>query len=221
MRTVFFLAISFIILPSVLTGQSMMRMYRTMYSISGSYSSGHTNTDIKAPNGTIGADMDHETIRLSTRNGYFVARNVAVGFELNWDQQRNETTPQPNPTNYRVKQFDRNFFVGPLLRWCQPVSVRWFMYPEVSLGYRHYLGESEESGLALSTMPVTTSARGLGINVGAGIGYFLSRNIVLDATLRYSYNWLTGRYEVPGQPDIDAEIQGGEIGILFGLQLMM
>lgn len=205
----------------MLSAQGMMRMYRTMYSISGSYSSGNTTTDIKGPAGTIGSELSHEAVRLATRNGYFISRNLALGFEFNWEQGRSDSRPDPNPTSYRFKQFDRHLFVGPLLRYYQPLSVRWFTFPELSVGYRHYMGEMEENSSMLSTLPATTYARGVGINAGAGIGYYLSRNIVLDATLRYSYNWLSGSYQIPGQQDLDINMQGGEIGILFGLQLLM
>ncbi len=221
MKTVIFLSLSLLCLPAALGAQSMMRMYRMMYSISGSYTSGSNGTDIKFGTGTSGADMDYETVRIASRNGYFVSRNVLLGLELSWDQTRGENNPQPNPSNYRFKQFERQLFIGPLFRWYQPMSVRWFVYPEIAAGYRHYLGETEESGSMITTLPETTTARGVGVNAGLGIGYFVSRNVVLDATVRYSHHWLNGSYEIPGQPDIDAEITGGEIGILFGLQLLM
>ncbi len=220
MRTAFILALTLFIFPAMLSAQGMMRMYRSMYSVSGSYSSGNSATNIRSV-GSIDAEQSHEFVRLSTRNGYFISRNVALGFEFFWDQGKTETRPDPNPTSYRYKQFDRDLFIGPLLRVYQPLSVRWFTYPELSVGYRHYLGEMEENSSLLNTLPTTIAARGIGINAGAGIGYYISRNIVLDATLRYSYNWLRGSYQIPGQQDLNVDMQGGEIGILFGLQLLM
>jgi opacity protein-like surface antigen len=221
MKTVIFLAFSLLCLPAALGAQSMMRMYRMMYSISGSYASGSSGTDIKFEDGTSGTDIDHETVRIASRNGYFVSRNVAMGLELSWEQTRGESNPTPNTANYRFEQFERHLFIGPLFRWYLPMTVRWFLYPEIAAGYRHYLGESEVSSSSITPLPVTTTARGVGVNAGLGVGYFLSRNVALDVTARYSHHWLSGSYERPGQPDIDAEITGGEIGILFGLQLLM
>ncbi len=221
MRAAAFILSILFLLPGSLSAQGMMRMYRMMYSVSGSFSSGQNDTDIKGVGAPSGTEFDYETVRIATRNGYFVSRNVVLGLELSWDQTRGESRPKPNPRNERYKQYERSLFVGPLLRWYQPLSVRWFAYPEVSLGYRHYLGESEASSSTVTTLPVTTTARGFGINAGAGLGYFLSRNVVLDASLRYSYGWLSGSYQTSGQPDLDVDMKGSEIGILFGLQLLM
>jgi hypothetical protein len=220
MRIPVILVVILLFVPAAMQGQSLMRLYRMMYSVSGSYSSGQTDTDLKYTAGPAGSEYDHETIMLSTRNGYFVSRSVVLGFEFDWQQGKGEVRPRPNPTNARYRQFDRDFFFGPLFRWYQPMSVRWFVYPEVSVGYHHYLGEFEESSSSLTTLQTTTYARGVGINAGAGLGYFLSRNLVLDATIRYSHRWLGGGYQVPGQPDVDVEISGGEIGLLLGLQFI-
>ncbi|MBE0644065.1 MAG: outer membrane beta-barrel protein [Bacteroidetes bacterium] len=221
MKAVIFLASAIVLLSGSLSAQGMLRMYRMMYSVGGSFSSGQNDLDIKGTTGSTGSELDHETVRLSTRNGYFISRNVVFGFEFTWDQTRGESRPKPNPTNARYKNYDRNLFVGPLLRWYLPLSMRWFTYPEISVGYRHYLGESEASSSTVSTLPVTISARGFGANAGLGLGYFISRNVVLDASLRYSYNWHTGSYEIPGQPDLDVDFHGSEIGILLGLELLM
>lgn len=220
MRSLVILVTTLLMLPAAMQGQSLMRLYRMVYSIGGFYSSGSTNTDLKMPSGTVGNDFEHETVQLATRNGYFVSRNFVIGLEFNWQQARGETRPDPNPGSNRAIQFDRDLFVGPLFRWYQPLTVRWFVYPEISLGYQHYLGEFEESSSSFSTLPATTTARGFGLNAGVGIGYFLSRNVVLDGTLRYSHHWLTGDYTVPGQPDFDVDISGGAVDVLFGIQFM-
>jgi opacity protein-like surface antigen len=220
MRSLVFVVTTLLLLPAAMHGQSLMRMYRMVYSIGGSYSSGTTNTDLKLPSGTVGSDYEHETVQLATRNGYFVSRNFVLGMEFNWQQGRGETRPNPNPGSNRAIQFDRELFVGPLFRWYQPMTVRWFIYPEVSLGYQHFLGEYEESSSTNITLPATTTARGFGLNAGVGLGYFLSRNVVLDATVRYSRRWLTGEFQVPGQADFDVEISGGAVELLFGIQFM-
>ena len=221
MKSLVFAFLAIFLLPLSSPGQGMMRLYRMMYSVGGSYSTGSTDTDLKYPGAAAGTQFDHETAELSLRGGAFVTRNLVLCIEFDWQSSWGESRPQPNPSNLRVKQFDRELFLGPMLRWYIPMTVRWFVYPEASVGYHHYLGEYQESSSSISTLPATTSARGVGVHAGLGAGYFLTRNIVLDATVRYGHRWLNGSYEVSGQPDIDAEIRGGDIGLLVGFQLLM
>ena len=221
MKRLILAAIVLLLLPVVSSGQGMMRLYRVMYSVSGSYSSGRTDTDLKFPVATAGSEFSHETVQIATRNGAFVSRNLLLGVEFDWRSSWGESKPAPNPSNQRIRQFDRELFLGPLVRWYQPMSVRWFVYPELAVGYQHALGEYEETSSTTSTLPATTSVRGVGLSAGAGLGYFLTRNIVLDATVRYSHRWLQGSYYVAGQPDVDAEITGGSINLIVGLQLLL
>lgn len=221
MKRLVFAAVALLLFPAVSSGQGMMRLYRAMYSVSGSYSSGRTDTDLKFPAATAGTEFSYESIQLATRSGAFVTRSLLIGVEFDWYSRRGEIKPSPNPSNQRARQFDRELFLGPLLRWYQPMTVRWFVYPEVAVGYQHALGEFEESNVMSSTLPATTTASGVGVFAGAGLGYFLTRNLVLDATLRYSHRWLEGSHEVAGQPDIDAEISGGDVSVLVGFQLLM
>ena len=220
MRSLVILAAAILLLPLASPAQSLMRLYRMAYSISGSYSNGSNDTELKFATGVSKNEYRHETVRLSMRNAYFLTRNAALGLEFSWEQGRGESRPEPNPTNYREIVFDRTLYAGPLFRWYQPVTFRWFLYPEVSVGYLHYLGEYEESSAVTSTLPATTSARGVGVRAGAGIGYFLSRNVVVDLSIRYSHGWVDGHYQIPGEADQDIEISGGEIGGLFGFQFL-
>lgn len=209
------------LLPASLSAQSLMRMYRMSYSISGMYATGGTKTDVAFTNGTTGTALDYERVRLSTRNGYFISRNVMFGAELTWNYRRDDSRPRPNANNYKYTESQRDIFVGPLIRWYQPVSMRWFVAPELSVGYRHYLGEVEESSMNFAPLQSTNSAQGFGLNGGIGVGYFLSRHLVLDVAVRYSHHWLSGSHEIPGQPDFDLDHSGGEVGMLLGFQLLM
>lgn len=220
MRSLAILVAAILLLPLAAPGQSLMRLYRMAYSIGGSYSNGSTDTELKTVGGTSRSEIRQETVRLSMRNAYFVTRNAALGLELSWEQGRGESRPEPNPINYREIVFDRTLYAGPLFRWYQPITFRWFLSPEVSVGYLHYLGEYEESSAVTSVLPATTSARGVGLRAGAGIGYFLTRNVVVDLSIRYSHGWVSGEYQVPGQADLDIDISGGEIGGLFGFQFL-
>lgn len=219
MRTAIFL-IACLLLPAALGAQNMMRMYRMSYSVSGMYASGASTTDIAFTGGTTGTKVDNESVRLSTRNGYFISRNVVFGAEVSWQSERDESQPRPNPANYRYTEAQRDIFIGPLIRWYQPVSMRWFVAPELSVGYRHYRGTAEESGVNIDPLQRSNNAHGVGLNGGIGMGYFLSRHLVLDIAVRYSHHWLSGSHEIPGQPDFDLDRSGGEIGILLGFQLL-
>ncbi|MDT8324270.1 MAG: outer membrane beta-barrel protein [Bacteroidota bacterium] len=221
MRLAACLAFLLFALPAPAEAQGLMRLYRMAYGISGYYGNGGHSTDIAFPGATTGSDMEHEYIRLTTRNGYFVSRNFLLGVEFNWDQAGGELRPDPNPDGYRLETYERRIFIGPLLRWYQPMTPRWFLYPEFSFGYTHYLEESEEFSLTANALPTTTTARGFGVNAGAGIGYFLTRHVVFDAALRYMHAWRSGEYEVPASPDREVDMTEHDIQLFFGFQLLI
>jgi hypothetical protein len=221
MRTAAFLILLLVAVPALTQAQGLMRFYRMAYGISGFYSNGSSTLDIGFPAGTTGSEVNQESIRLSTRLGHFFSRNFVMGIEFNWEQGSSEVLPDPNPIGYRLETYDRRLFLGPLFRWYQPMTHRWFLYPEVSVGYSHYLGETQENSLTANVLPSTTTARGIAVNAGAGVGYFLTRNVVFDASLRYMRAWRTGEYEVPGQPDVDVDITEYDIQLYFGLQLLI
>ncbi len=221
MRLAACLAVLLLTLPALSQAQGTMRFYRMAYSIGGFYSNGGHSTDIAFPAGGSGSDVETETIRLATRNGYFVTRNFLLGVELNWEQGSSESRPDPNPNGERVESYARRMFIGPLLRWYQMMTPRWFLAPEISFGYSHYLGESEAYSLMTTDLPVSTTARGFGVNAGAGIGYFLSRHVVFDAALRYMHAWRSGEYEVPASPDRDVDMTEHDIQLFFGFQLLI
>lgn len=221
MRLAAFLAVLLLTLPALTQAQGMMRFYRMAYSISGYYSTGGHSTDIDFPAGTSGSDMDRERIRLATRNGFFVSRNFLLGVEFNWDHASGDLQPDPNPDGARLETYERRIFIGPLLRWYQPMTPRWFIAPEFSIGYTHFLEERENYSLNMTNLPETTSSRGFGLNAGAGIGYFLTRHLVFDAALRYTHAWRSGTYEVPASPDRDVEMTEHDIQLFFGFQLLI
>ncbi|MCB2203829.1 outer membrane beta-barrel protein [bacterium] len=221
MRTAACIALLLLSLPAFAQSQGMMRFYRMAYSVSGFYSNGGSNTDISQQVGKSGSEWDSEQIQLSTRNGYFAARSFLVGVELNWRQNSGELRPSPNPDAYRMESHERRLFIGPLFRWYQLLTHRWYLYPEVSVGYSHYYGETEESSRTLTQLPASTSARGVAVHAGAGIGYFMTRHLVFDASLRYMRAWRTGEYEVPALPDRDVTMDEYDIELLFGFQVMI
>ncbi len=202
--------------------QSMMRMYRSVYSIAGFYGNSSSASDIDQGFGVrTGGDTDNEVLRFSTRDGYFIARQLALGVEFMWEQHATSYTPDPNPINFRSQNRERRLFVGPWVRWYIPASVRWYAALELSAGYVHAFTEKEESTSSYILPRVTTSANGYGVNAGIGMGYFLSRGITLDATARYGAGWLNGDYMVPGSPDRDLDMDFGEVSFLLGVQLLL
>ena len=206
----------------IASGQSMVRMYRSIYSIAGYYGSGNSTATIDQGAGSqLGGTSDSDVLRFSTRDGYFLYRNLALGGEFSWEHQSSSYQPDPNPINYRSESRDRRLFVGPWVRWYVPTSVRWYAALEASAGYVHTLGEKEESTSSYILPKTTTSANGIGVNVGAGMGYFLSRGIALDITARYGAGWLNGKYRTPGNADLDVELDYGEVSFLLGVQLLL
>lgn len=220
MRTAVFFALLFF-LPVITSSQGFMRFYRMTYGISGLYLSGSTDTDIDFSNGSDGMITDREVFRLATRSGFFVHRQFVIGAELGWEQVLSESSPDPNPGGNTVEGFERRVFIGPLFRWYQPVTMRWFLYPELSLGYSHLVSETEQSGIQMRNIQQTVTARGFALNAGAGFGYLVSRNLVFDISARYMRAWRDGEYEVPGSPDVDVDMTEWDLQLLVGLQLLM
>lgn len=222
MRIFASLLLLFVCLTSFASAQGMMRFYRTSFGVSGWYSIGGSDLDIsQSGSGTQLTDIDRETLHISSRNGFFFTRNLLLGAELTWSQRISTGRPEPNPTGFRSEVFERRLFIGPLLRWYQPMNVRWFVYPELSVGYSHYLHEQEETDIINFNLPATTSARGVAVHGGAGMGYFLTRHVVFDATLRYMHAWRDGEYEVPGMQDRDVDMTEYDIQLLLGLQILI
>jgi len=206
----------------IASGQSMVRMYRSLYSIAGYYGSGHSSATIDQGAGSqIGGTSESDVLRFSTRDGYFLYRNLALGGEFSWDHQTSSYKPDPNPINYRSQSRDRRLFIGPWVRWYVPTSVRWYAALEFSAGYVHMLGEKEESTSSYILPRTTTTANGYGLNAGVGMGYFLSRGIALDFTARYGAGWLNGTYMTPGNADRGVELDYGEATFLLGVQLLL
>lgn len=222
MRTFASFLLLFICLTAFASAQGMMRFYRMSYGVSGWYSNGSADLDIsQSGSRTPLTDIDREHLWISTRNGFFIARNLLLGVEFNWTQSSSTGRPEPNPTGFRSEVFERRLFFGPLLRWYQPMSVRWFVYPEISAGYSHFLHEQEETDIINITLPATISARGFALHAGAGMGYFLTRHVVFDATLRYMHAWRDGDYEVPGLQDRDTDMTEYDIQLLLGFQILI
>jgi hypothetical protein len=203
-------------------GQSMMRMYRSVYSVAGFYSNGRNSVDIDQGAGIRAMGIsDHEKVRLSSRNGYFLYRHLAFGGEISWEQESMHQRPDPNPLNFRAQSRDRRLFIGPWVRWYVPASVRWYTALEMSAGYVHARGEQDESTSAYILPRSSTSANGFGLNAGFSMGYFLSRGVALDATMRYSAGWLEGVHAVAGSPDRDLSMEYHEFVLLLGVQFML
>jgi opacity protein-like surface antigen len=223
MRTLAFLTLLFVCFSTVLPAQRMMRYYRMAYSVSGFYSTGSAETNIAqySGSGTFGTNTDRETFRLSTRDGYFFSRNLLIGVDLTWEQTSSEARPNPNPIGARTEAFERRLFLGPLIRWYQPMNMRWFIYPEVSFGYSHYSSDIEETDVTSGALPVSTTARGIALHAGAGIGYFLTRYVVFDAGVRYMRAWREGVYEIPSLPDRDMDMNEYDVQLLIGFQLLI
>ncbi|MBN1446950.1 MAG: outer membrane beta-barrel protein [Bacteroidetes bacterium] len=223
MRLLAFLTLLFVCFTTVVPAQRMMRNYRMAYSLSGFYSTGSSETNIAqySGSGTFGSNVDRETFRLATRDGYFFTRNLLVGIELGWEQTSSEARPDPNPSGARLESFERRLFIGPLLRWYQPMNVRWFLYPELSFGYSHSLDELEESDVNSGSFPTSTDARGFALHAGVGVGYFLTRYVVFDASVRYMRAWRDGIYEIPTLPDRDVDMNEYDVQLLVGFQLLI
>ncbi|MCZ7555105.1 MAG: hypothetical protein M5R41_01710 [Bacteroidia bacterium] len=204
-------------------GQSMMRMYRYTYSIAGFFQSSHSSADMDQGSGgvRIGGETEREVLQFSTRNGFFVLRHLAIGGEFAWEHRSESYQPDPNPVNFRSRDYANRLFVGPWARWYIPASMRWYTALELSIGYVRQNEENEES-TSVYVLPKTTSTgNGVGINAGLGMGYLLSRGMVLDLTARYGAGWLDGAVRVPGNPDRDLQWDYGELHFLLGLQLLI
>ena len=223
MRALAILALVFVCFTTAAQAQSLMRYYRMAYGLSGSWSTGSAQTDITQTSGTgtFGTDVDRETFRVSTRNGHFFTRNLLIGLDVTWEQTSTEARPTPNPAGARTEMFERRLFIGPLIRWYQPMNVRWFLYPELSFGYSHYGNEVEESDASSAALPVSINARGFGVHAGAGVGYFLTRHVVFDASVRYMHAWRDGTYEIPGFPDRTVDMREYDVQFLVGFQLLI
>ncbi len=205
-----------------LYSQSMMRMYRSVYSVAGYYGSSSSSMDIDQGSGVrMGGTTDSDVMRISTRDGYFILRHLALGGEFSWEHRSTSYQPDPNPINFRSRQYARRLFAGPWLRWYVPASMRWYTALELSFGYVHEAGETEESTAAYVLPRTTTSANGFGVNAGLGMGYLVGRNVTLDLTARYGAGWLSGEYHIPGNPDLSLDMDFGEISFLLGIQLLM
>jgi len=212
----------FCFLTTTASAQGMMRFYRTAYGVSTWYSNGSADLDISQSGVSAPlTDIERESVHIATRNGYFVTRNLLLGIEFSWMQSSSTGRPDPNPTGFRSELFERRLFIGPLLRWYQPMNVRLFVYPELSVGYSHYLHEKEETDIVNITLPASISARGVAVHAGAGMGYFLTRHVIFDATLRFMHAWRDGDYEVPGLQDRDVDMTEYDIQLLLGFQLLL
>jgi opacity protein-like surface antigen len=220
MRTVAILAL-FIFLPTIAMSQGLMRFYRMTYGISGFYQTGSSNTDIDFTTGTAGTEVKRDVVRIASRNGFFLSRNFVMGVEFNWEQTTGDSRPVPNLIGYRSESFERRLFLGPLIRLYQPMSMRWFLYPEISFGYSQYLSETEESSIEVNNLPQTVTARGFAFHAGAGFGYLLTRNIVFDISARYMRAWRFGEYDVPGSLDVNVNMKEYDVQLLVGFQLHM
>jgi hypothetical protein len=204
-------------------GQSLMRMYRSTYSIAGYFGSSQSTADIDQGSGGVrtSGTTDREVLQFSTRNGFFVMRHLALGGEFAWEHRSNSYQPEPNPLNFRTREYGNRLFVGPWARWYIPASMRWYTALELSVGYVRHSEESEES-TSVYVLPKTTSTgSGVGVNAGLGMGYLLSRGIVLDLTARYGMGWLDGEVSVPGNADRDLNLDYKELHFLLGLQLLI
>jgi len=196
-------------------------MYRYVYSVAGFYEYGRDATDIAQVGGaSFGSSINREVLRLSTRNAYFVMRDLAFGAELGWDQAWSETTPAPNPLNSRTTALDRRIFIGPWVRWYMPVGMRWYTALEASVGYAHSAVESEQSTSVLVLPRNRISAHGIGGKAGLAFGYLLGRSIALDLTARYNIGYLEGTLTVPGMANRDVTIDTHEFSMLGGIQLL-
>jgi len=220
MRSAVLLAL-LLLMPAISSSQGFMRFYRMTYGLSGFYLTGSSDTDIDFVTGREGAVMDRDVFRVSSRNGFFVTRNFVIGAEVNWEQVLEDSRPDPNPGGNSVEGFERRVFIGPLFRLYQMMTMRWYLYPEVSLGYTHFVSEIQETGLNLGNLPRTITARGFAVNAGAGFGYLLTRNVIFDVSARYMRAWRDGEYEVPGTADVDVDMTEWDLQLLVGFQLLM
>jgi hypothetical protein len=209
-----------ILAASVATAQPLFHRSRGVASVSGFFTSGTATETIGYTGGDVRAVTDQHMLLISGRGGYFVTPDIALGAEAFWRIDDEMTTPDPNPTYLRTSSEGRTLFLGPWVRWYYPLSVRWVMFPEMSLGYTYQVQDSEASSSSAAAH-VRTLTDGFGLNAGIGLGYFITRAFAVDLTLRYSGAWTSGRYEQIGQPDAPASVSSNGIQALLGFEIAM
>jgi len=188
---------------------------------------GWDNYTINASNENVDVDSKAKGFGfiISSRNGRLVEDNAVLGFDLQWEQNSLNTTPQ-NKTERESYTKKRLGFIGLWMRYYIPfIGTGWAIYPEASLGYGNYKsidsGYETPSTSSLYIGDTIADAGGFVYNVGFGATIFVSNNIAFEATGRYQGGSLKGNYEVYSESLDNLEIKLSNIDILFGIMIYM
>ena len=150
--------------------------------------------------------------------GRFVLDNLAVGFNVMWENR--DRTIQPVIDNNGDEISDNRKF-GYMNVWTRYYFVlskdRVAVYPEISIGYAKYKEENSEYP-GLEIFQPDNEAAGYAYTAGAGITYFIIDHIAFDAVARYETGDLTTDLDVETE-DSSFDYELSRFNILFGLNI--
>lgn len=168
-------------------------------------------------------------IIFSTRNGFFVIDKLAVGLDIQHSSRFDSWEPDPNENNELNKSGEHTFFVGPLGRYYIPAASFLAIAPEVSFGYRYYIGVDKTESDAIGKMEYQTQAGGFGFNTGVVFVFQLSDFVAIDLSYRFGGGKIKGEWKDMSQPTNgpagnetrDVELKFGTHDILLGIQILL
>ncbi len=168
-----------------------------------------------------GRDPNTPTMRssrygISSRNGYFVANRFLVGLRASYDVTLHRTT-LPGADGGRVLESEgteQSFEIGPWFRYYFPVGNGWAFFGDVDWGYRTFF--DEEKAIGSKGQASESSGRGLGIGLGGGLTYFLTKGVAFDVAGRVSFARLISKEE--GRK---TRVDLSDFGLVLGFQVYL
>jgi hypothetical protein len=153
---------------------------------------------------------------ISSRNGYFVANRFLVGLRASYDVALHRTT-LPGGDGGRVLESEgteQSFEIGPWFRYYFPVGNGWAFFADADWGYRTFY--DEEKAIGKKGQASESSGRGLGIGLGGGLTYFLTKGVAFDVAGRVSFARLISKEE--GRK---TRVDLSDFGLVLGFQVYL
>jgi opacity protein-like surface antigen len=130
-------------------------------------------------------ELDFNQFSIAPMGGYFVGNKIAVGLSTGYNYYRSSS---------------QSFFVLPFARYYFTQNK---LAPFAEVGYGGSWARFEYSD---TTGDVVEKISGTGYRIGAGLNYFISKNIALEGNLRYTRN---------------SDSDSGSFGLSAGLQFFI
>ncbi|MEW6194163.1 MAG: outer membrane beta-barrel protein [Bacteroidota bacterium] len=147
------------------TATAQSNLKKNAYNIGGGINFGFSDTD------NLQLERTTKDIQVTPSVTYFVFENFALGFNLQLEY-REETTSDETTGKTVFKLINKFLSVGPTARYYFHTN-NFAPFTEASAGYTTFL-KSDIHGIAFS--------------LGAGINYFLTKNIALEPHVIYTLN---------------------------------